>query len=252
METFIERFGARVATTLMMAAVVGSAALLCALGLLLLGYPVGGQTWNYAVPAALIIPLFVGTPLVHSLVKSTVKLLHTERQLTLATRKDPLTGLYNRQYFFDCARLCDATDQSGHFSILMLDLDRFKSINDEYGHPVGDRVLKNISGVIQRFMRQGDICARYGGEEFVCLLPETAVDGAQVVAERIRQGIEGEEPVEGHFRLSVSIGIASHQPGETLEELIERADRALYQAKAAGRNQVVAPELGVARAAASV
>lgn len=243
MERFIERFGAGVATTLMMAGAVASAALLCALGLWLFGYPVGGPTWNFAIPAALVIPLFVAGPLIFFLVRSNVKLLQTERDLTLVTRMDPLTGLYNRQYFFDCARSCGGTGQTVHFSILMLDLDRFKSINDEYGHPVGDRVLKSASAVIQNFMRQGDICARYGGEEFICLLPETAIDGARIVAERIRRGIEEHDPIEGEFQLSVSIGIAGHQPDETLESLIERADRALYQAKAEGRNRVVAPDL---------
>ncbi|EDY87198.1 response regulator PleD [gamma proteobacterium HTCC5015] len=242
MDQFIQRYGANVATTLLMTAVVSGSTVCCALGLILLGFPIGGKVWNFAVPAALIIPFFVGTPLVHNLIKSNIKLLRVQKQLEELANKDALTGLYNRQYFFDHANEWDkrCRENSGHFSLLMLDVDHFKSINDRFGHPVGDRVLQRVSNVIKGFMRQEDMCARYGGEEFICLLPDTNAAGAKAVAERIRLGMEHQAFLKARgLSLSVSIGATTMSANDNLETLIERADQALYEAKDGGRNRAV-------------
>ncbi|WP_263354516.1 histidine kinase N-terminal 7TM domain-containing diguanylate cyclase [Acidicapsa acidisoli] len=157
---------------------------------------------------------------------------------------DPLTGVANRRRFYqaleiECLRF---TRNQLPLSVLMIDLDFFKDVNDEYGHPVGDAVLRIVAQLLLLSLRKTDLLARYGGEEFSVLLPETRMEGAQVIAERIRQTV-CEQPVlaDGcHVHVSVSVGIASHDnDGEAAPEiLLKKADLALYRAKALGRNRV--------------
>ena len=158
---------------------------------------------------------------------------------------DPLTGLYNRRYF--TLRALEEVERSARLnhvmSIIMLDLDRFKTVNDTYGHAIGDRVLVAASEYIQTELRKIDILARYGGEEFVILLPETGNPAACQVAERICLAANDNPAITdvGEIPFSFSIGVASNRTDGTvcsLEELIQRADRAMYDAKACGRNQV--------------
>lgn len=159
---------------------------------------------------------------------------------------DPLTGLLNRRYFQE--RLEEEIARSQRhgrsLSLMMLDIDGFKTYNDTFGHPSGDRLLKLVSDAIMSSVRSMDIVARYGGDEFLVLLPETEPARAAHIAERIRMEVAdvalapGSTPARGIVAVTVSIGIASYpRNGGTLEQVIEQVDRALYQAKAKGKNR---------------
>ena len=158
---------------------------------------------------------------------------------------DPLTHLSNRRALLD--RLAIELDRARRYgtvvSLLMLDVDHFKRINDTHGHLVGDDVLREMGGVLQHAVRAVDVVARFGGEEFVVVLPETGPEGAVAFAERLREKIESHVFRHGESvtpRLTASIGVASY-PGlrvETTDDLIARADEALYRAKTDGRNRV--------------
>jgi diguanylate cyclase (GGDEF)-like protein len=157
---------------------------------------------------------------------------------------DGLTGAVNRRRFQE--QLTAALQRAARFgrevSVLMVDADHFKSINDTYGHPVGDLVLKRIARLLKAEARRTDVVARYGGEEFVVILDETGADGAEQVAERVRQRIEA-ELIQGEFgrvKVTVSLGLATWPAhAETQDLLLERADQALYEAKRKGRNRVM-------------
>ncbi len=125
------------------------------------------------------------------------------------------------------------------FSVIVLDVDKFKFVNDTYGHLAGDEVLRRVADILVSNIRPGDVCARYGGEEFVLLLPRTKAENAYIVAERIRKTLELTE-VPLPMKVTSSQGIA-HYPthGKTREELLGRADEALYTAKHTGRNRTV-------------
>lgn len=171
-------------------------------------------------------------------------LLHGELERLSVT--DRLTELYNHGYFQQ--RLDEEFKRSARFahsmSLIMLDIDDFKEFNDSYGHPRGDEVLKSVSAVIRRNLREMDIAARYGGEEFVIVLPETDCEGACAVAERIRSDIAtiGFVPNgNGPVHKTVSIGVASFpQDAASGLKLLEAADAAMYRAKRAGKNRVEA------------
>lgn len=158
---------------------------------------------------------------------------------------DPLTGLYNRREFD--ARLAEEHQRARRhgkpFALMMIDIDRFKHINDAYGHPAGDAVLKALAEVLKQQFRDVDIIARYGGEEFVVILPEIGSDIAKQVAERVRRAIASTPfPLADGIEsgLTASIGVAyCPNCGASPREMIERADQALYSAKEAGRNRVV-------------
>lgn len=159
---------------------------------------------------------------------------------------DELTELFNFRYFrnklTDELRRADRYRQ--RFSLLMMDLDLFKSINDVYGHQTGNIVLREVSGIIKQCIRDVDIVARYGGEEFAAILPQTGDQDALVIAERIRSAVEKAyfSNVHGQrdIQITISIGVASYPDGvHTIDQLLDRADKALYAAKANGRNQIV-------------
>lgn len=157
---------------------------------------------------------------------------------------DPLTGLYNLRYFRGAldSELERTLRTTLPTSLMMIDLDHFKQVNDVWGHEVGNQVLKLTARLIKQVTRQLDIQCRYGGEEFVVILPSTTLLLASQVAERLRKKIQQSEIVVGDQTLNVtaSIGVSvrlSHETG-TASELIKAADACLYQAKAEGRNQV--------------
>jgi diguanylate cyclase (GGDEF)-like protein len=168
--------------------------------------------------------------------------LHEELRSRAET--DPLTGIANRRRFNQVLEVECGRFTRGHspFSVLMLDLDYFKDVNDRYGHAAGDEVLRQVAQILLATLRSTDVVARYGGEEFAVLLTETRIEGAMVIAERVRTAVEDRVlDVEGNeIALTVSIGVTSHngEESEAGEELLKRADDALYRAKAAGRNCV--------------
>jgi diguanylate cyclase (GGDEF)-like protein len=160
---------------------------------------------------------------------------------------DFLTGLKTRGYFEQQLDLeiKRAERKQTPIALLMLDIDHFKSLNDTFGHHVGDQVLRDVSAVLMKDLREVDTAARYGGEEFVIVLPETNIAGAIQAANRIRRGVEQAKFFAGSPRqvehLTISIGVALFdQDAQTKRELIESADAALYAAKSKGRNQVIA------------
>ncbi len=162
--------------------------------------------------------------------------------LQRAVSRDPLTGLLNRAALDELRARPDSQERfrMSDYVLAVVDIDHFKQVNDRYGHLIGDEVLRAVAGVIARSKRQGDIAVRYGGEEFLIVLLATPLSGAFEIAERIRENVTL-EPLP--FPVTVSIGIASsHAPGETPERVFERADQALYRAKSAGRNRVIADD----------
>jgi diguanylate cyclase (GGDEF)-like protein len=159
---------------------------------------------------------------------------------------DYLTGLRTRGYFEQQLDLeVKRSDRKGEvFSLLMVDIDHFKSLNDTYGHHVGDTVLRQVTSLLIKDMREVDTVARYGGEEFVIILPDASEQEAVSVAQRLRKAVQSSsfqiEGMEGDERLTISIGIAVYGRDATCrQKLIEHADAALYAAKSRGRNQVL-------------
>ncbi len=158
---------------------------------------------------------------------------------------DELTGLYNRRALF--SRLQEEINRAEryrqHFSILLLDIDDFKKVNDTYGHPVGDGILHGFGEFLRHSLRDSDFPARFGGEEFICLLPSTDTLQAVKVGEKIRsflnQNTLCSQKSGLSLKITVSIGIATYKPGDNIDDLIQRADNALYQAKHQGKNRIV-------------
>lgn len=154
--------------------------------------------------------------------------------------KDQLTGLYNRHYLLEMAnhRVARAMRQKVAVSVLILDVDHFKKINDTRGHSVGDIVLKSLADLLLTLCRQEDILARFGSEEFLIFFDDCDEKNTTIIAERMRQEIENLKPAE--ISISASIGVAQLKPGqEGFTELVKRADDSMYQAKNTGRNKVV-------------
>jgi diguanylate cyclase len=164
--------------------------------------------------------------------------------------RDSLTGLLNRKSFDEALISVEKSvpKEKANFSLLMLDIDYFKKFNDTYGHQVGDQVLKLVASTLKTGVKGGDIVARYGGEEFAIILPKTTKENAFAVAEHVRDSVSSKDIINrgtgkvlGQIRLSV--GVSEYKPGEALEDLIERADKALYEAKNNGRNQTIISKL---------
>jgi len=166
------------------------------------------------------------------------------REVKRLSLTDPLTGLNNRRSFDHSARqmVGVAIRHQRPLSVLMLDIDFFKKVNDTYGHAVGDQVLTGMAQVCRQSIRSTDLLARFGGEEFSLLFPETPEDDARPLAERLRQAISALvfEAAGQTFSITASLGISECSgEGDSLESLLERSDAALYQAKKAGRNRAV-------------
>lgn len=172
-----------------------------------------------------------------------LQLIEAKKQLEELVSHDDLTGLYNRRYFLENLDHTLSADNPGlsDSSLLMIDLDYFKSINDNYGHACGDQVLKEFSELLPVLLRPYDQAARIGGEEFAVFLPDTQAKEGRQIAERIRKALaERRWPdISDDFRLTLSIGgISCHPSAIAPDELLARADKALYRAKSEGRNRV--------------
>jgi diguanylate cyclase (GGDEF)-like protein len=176
-----------------------------------------------------------------------VKLEETNRSLHLANerlndlaRHDPLTGAFNRRHLIDeLERHFQVRSRYGSgFSVILLDIDHFKTINDSFGHQAGDHVLISLTQQLEKDLRDIDIFGRWGGEEFLCILPNTEIPEAVYCAERLRASLESARLVEQLPELAVtaSFGVGTCQPDETIDTLLQRVDALLYAAKAAGRN----------------
>lgn len=171
------------------------------------------------------------------------RLAREARTHAQAAMIDLVSGLFNRRYFqvrLD-EELQRGVRQMSSVALLLVDLDGFKSVNDRFGHVTGDQVIRDISDILRRSVRIFDVCTRFGGEEFAVMMPGGTTEGAGAIAERIRHRVETYQPGERELsalQVTASIGVAVSPPGATAHELIERADRALYHAKATGKNRV--------------
>lgn len=156
---------------------------------------------------------------------------------------DPMTGILNRRSFFDISEklLKLSLRNKSTFSIVLLDIDFFKKVNDTYGHLAGDEIIKYLVKMVKKEMRESDVFSRFGGEEFIILLPETDEKGASILAEKLRKNMDDNPYVASDLisiPVTVSIGISELKEQKLLRDIIYRADQALYEAKEAGRNIV--------------
>jgi diguanylate cyclase (GGDEF)-like protein len=187
---------------------------------------------------------YITKPIHPSIVKARVKthitLKHQYDLLKEIAVHDQLTGLYNRHYLSDmlASKVAHAMRHDDSLSIILIDIDHFKSINDTYGHIVGDEVLREIGGLIRQKARQEDIAARFGGEEFILVLDSCTLEDAKIKAEGLRKEIEKYYP-QG-LDVTASFGVIQfHQGIESVTQLLDLADQALYKAKKEGRNRVI-------------
>lgn len=179
------------------------------------------------------------------LIKTNNELLNANRKLEKLSTTDALTGLANRRYLLEnfTTEYERAKRYKHHLSILLIDVDHFKKVNDTYGHPCGDRVLKKTADILKKTVRSSDLVARYGGEEFVVLLPETDNAHTLVIAEKLRNEVASNTLLceESTLSITISIGVASYPEIDSSDpmQLLKAADQALYNAKNNGRNQVI-------------
>lgn len=162
-----------------------------------------------------------------------------KKELEYAASRDPLTGLWNRRQFVNLLEAARTQKRRNdvEYSVLLVDADHFKTINDQYGHQSGDEVLMRLASTLENRVRDSDAVCRWGGEEFIVLLPQTDLESAVHLAHCLRTAIEQIQMPQIQC-ITVSIGAAQHQPAESTESLLKRADAALYRAKALGRNRV--------------
>ncbi|WP_409439780.1 diguanylate cyclase [Psychromonas sp. GE-S-Ul-11] len=169
---------------------------------------------------------------------------HSKELLRDVAYKDNLTDTFNRHYLIEQSRLFFKTSDEldTPLSMLLIDIDHFKKVNDDFGHITGDKILKYFVTITQEALRGDDLFARYGGEEFVILLPKAGLDESISVAEKLRKKIETNpylsQRLNCFINITISIGVTEYQKGDSLERLVEKADKALYNAKEKGRNQV--------------
>lgn len=172
-----------------------------------------------------------------AILKSFAKVVVAQLELRHSAAMDGLTGAMSRRAFED--RLGRAPVDA-RCTLLMFDIDHFKSVNDTYGHQVGDDVLRGVAAAARSSLRQSDVLGRLGGEEFAVLLKNTSVDDAAEIAERLNETVAAfRYDILGHSPVTVSIGVAEHAAGETIQEWLKHADKAMYHAKRSGRNRVV-------------
>jgi len=176
----------------------------------------------------------------------TLELESAHKELITMINKDSMTGLYNRRYFNEISNtLLQISKREGTvLSALMIDIDRFKVVNDNFGHLIGDQVLKRVAKIMLDMMRDSDIVVRFGGEEFIILLPGTQLEGAGLIAHKMREAIATTDIVidkETTIKITVSIGIATCDcTNDTdIDDLVHRVDVAMYDAKRSGRNKAI-------------
>ena len=183
--------------------------------------------------------LGIGSFILMLLVISIV-LIYTEvkNKLALNVIQDSLTKLYNRTYFLKKLQSSiKSFERTKHpFSLLFIDIDHFKSINDNFGHSIGDDILRGFADLLRETLREGDIAFRYGGEEFVVLAKHADISASYALAERIRKKVES-YPFNAQFSVTISLGVSEFKEGDTVDDIINHADDMMYQAKSQGRNR---------------
>jgi len=159
--------------------------------------------------------------------------------LSTLTNIDPLTGAYNRRYFYNISKelISLSKRENQYLSISMIDIDDFKKINDTYGHDKGDNILKELVNLINKTIRDSDLLIRFGGEEFVIVLPHTDIKQSTIILEKIRSIIEKSVFIDG-IKFTISIGISQYIDNEDIESTLKRADTGLYRAKNSGKNKI--------------
>lgn len=211
-----------------------------------------GLAADAAVLFGLGVPLLIVAPLAWYLVGLLQMLYRAEQEMRSLASYDSLTGLLSRDAFFDnaCNYVSLARREHRSFTVMIIDLDHFKSINDRYGHPAGDAVLKLFANVINSVARRSDIIGRIGGEAFAVVLPNTSTTRALEFSDRLHGAINQAVLTfnDSAIRYTASIGLSEFDTDseDSIDELLARADLALYQAKQAGRNQTATfnPQLG--------
>jgi len=168
-----------------------------------------------------------------------ISMQYNMEKLEWASTTDPLTGLYNRRYIME--KIGKLIVGYKRFSLIIADIDCFKGINDTFGHDCGDRVLKIVSKSLQDAVREQDVVSRWGGEEFLLLLPETEIEGAHILADRIRKIIEEQIIVYNGVQMAITMtfGVTVNEDYERIEDTMKKADNALYEGKSRGRNCVI-------------
>lgn len=181
------------------------------------------------------------TNLTRELNKKNIELQRANETITRLSRIDAMTGLSNRGYFMEIFKKSYSYSlrREVPLSLLMADLDRFKKVNDTFGHQAGDQVLVAFGRMLQEECREEDLPARFGGEEFIILLPHTELEEAAVLGERLRSKMEGKRLPGMDIKITASFGAAQLNKGDTMDSLLQRLDQALYRAKEKGRNRVV-------------
>lgn len=223
-------------------------------GFLFTGVENPDMTWVYRLTGLIAAGLLLGGAVIMHFMRlnrrlvremsrrETVEQALREKQAELyeLANTDPLTGAGNRLSFnLQATREVSRSQRYGQpMSLIFLDLDHFKAVNDEFGHFAGDEILVSVTELLNRRLRQSDSLYRWGGEEFVVLAPQTDQSSVVQLAEDLRQTI-AESEMDEHHRVTASLGVATLQPDEDLESLVKRADQKLYEAKAQGRDRVV-------------
>ncbi|WP_162896532.1 GGDEF domain-containing protein [Cysteiniphilum halobium] len=169
---------------------------------------------------------------------------YSEKQLEILATTDKLTNLLNRSAFHDSIKdFKQFTHDGAPYSVMFIDIDKFKKINDKHGHAMGDKVIQDVANILKQHTRKGDIVSRFGGDEYVILLPNTTLPQAQEIGQRLNAKVRQDIPQVGSIQVTISIGIASNLyyslESNNFETTLNKADEALYQVKAAGRNGVV-------------
>lgn len=178
------------------------------------------------------------------LTKKNIALKKANEKITELTRTDPLTDLANRRFFNERLEEMVSLSQrkSQPLSLIMTDLDNFKSINDKYGHDIGDKVLKAYADLLKSHVRPEDLVSRFGGEEFMIILPLTTPEDAYKIAERIRITLSEKDILKNGVKITASFGVCSLKKEENIDSFIKRVDIALYKAKESGRNKTIISE----------
>jgi len=231
--------------TRLVALITLTATVLAVLDVYLVSIAFNLQTNSDAYLRATIIPLLITPFLSWYLVGVFMSLDRLERQMSILATYDELTGLLNRRAFLKKGQHLHSTaiQSKQDYSVISIDLDFFKKINDDHGHAAGDSVLIQFSDLCKDLVRKQDIVSRFGGEEFIFFLPETSSDEALIFTQTLREKIKSEktthQDLEIEYTVSVGIAVRSHADIDTLEEIIQKSDKALYAAKRSGRDKAV-------------